>query len=283
MTFKVRDIISTTAFATRRSQKIYTIHELLERSFRGVNLISIRKLTRAALPRLNWTRALLLFFFFLSSPPAPRSSFVPWDSRQFWFALITRSLTRRERGWRRRRGLAEFPCAATMPIIAAPFPVNENEGVKKSREVKALPPGIVAALATYRDHFSFYISLLPSLSPLPVLYEYFCFEYFFGDGALPPRVSSSCENDREIKLRNNVERIKFSISRGVIRFRYFYFTFSLQLVEILKRWYYWIERNYREISFLRSFDIKWAIIYEYMKIGTFRLPLFPNILRGRIL
>lgn len=73
MTFKVRDIISTTAFATRRSQKIYTIHELLERSFRGVNLISIRKLTRAALPRLNWTRALLLFFFFLSSPPAPRS------------------------------------------------------------------------------------------------------------------------------------------------------------------------------------------------------------------
>ena len=227
MTFKVRDIISTTAFATRRSQKIYTIHELLERSFRGVNLISIRKLTRAALPRLNWTRALLLFFFFLSSPPAPRSSFVPWDSRQFWFALITRSLTRRERGWRRRRGLAEFPCAATMPIIAAPFPVNENEGVKKSREVKALPPGIVAALATYRDHFSFYISL--SLSPLPVLYEYFCFEYFFGDGALPPRVSSSCENDREIKLRNNVERIKFSISCGVIRFQYFY-TFSLHLL-----------------------------------------------------
>lgn len=248
MTFKVRDIISTTAFATRRSQKIYTIHELLERSFRGVNLISIRKLTRAALPRLNWTRALLLFLFFLSSPP--RFLFVPWDSRQFWFALITRSLTRRERGWRRRRGLAEFPCAATMPIIAAPFPVNENEGVKKSREVKALPPGIVAALATYRDHFSFYISLLPSLSPLPVLYEYFCFEYFFGDGALPPRVSSSCENDREIKLRNNVERIKFSISRGVIRFRYFYFTFSLQLVEILKRSYYWIERNFIP-SFLR--------------------------------
>ena len=148
--------------------------------------------------------------------------------------------------------MAEFPCAATMPIIAAPFPVNENEGVKKSREVKALPPGIVAALATYRDHFSFYISLPPSLSlsPLPVLYEYFCFEYFFGDGALPPRVSSSCENDREIKLRNNVERIKFSISRGVIRFRYFYFTFSLQLVEILKRSYYWIERIFIP-SFLR--------------------------------
>ena len=60
--------------------------------------------------------------------------------------------------------MAEFPCAATMPIIAAPFPVNENEGVKKSREVKALPPGIVAALATYRDHFSFYISLSLPLS-----------------------------------------------------------------------------------------------------------------------
>lgn len=108
---------------------------------------------------LNWARA-----HYFHSSLSPPSSSSPWDSRQFWFALITRSLTRRERGWRRRRGLAEFPCAATMPIIAAPFPVNENEGVKKSREVKALPPGIVAALATYWDlHFSFYIFLSLSL------------------------------------------------------------------------------------------------------------------------
>lgn len=96
--------------------------------------------------------------------------------------------------------MAEFPCAATMPIIAAPFPVNENEGVKKSREVKALPPGIVAALETI------FLSASPSLSPLPVLHEYFCFqrEYFFGDAELPLRASSS---SCEIKLRNNVERL----------------------------------------------------------------------------
>lgn len=156
-------IISTTALTIR--SKIYTIYKL-ERSFWGVNLISIRKLTRA-LPRWRVkldSRLIVIFSFFLPL------LFVPWDSRQFWFALITRSLTRRERGSRRQRGLAEFPCAATMPIIAAPFPVNENEGVKKSREVKALPPGIVAALATYRDHFSFCISLPLSSSCPPWIF-----------------------------------------------------------------------------------------------------------------
>lgn len=153
---------------------------------------------------------------------------MPWDSRQFWFALITRSLTRRERGSRRQRGLAEFPCAATMPIIAAPFPVNENEGVKKSREVKALPPGIVAALATYRDHFSFCISLPLSSSCPPWIFLFPTRVFLWGRRtSLLLRAKLNC-----VTMLNDW-RIKF-----LIRFRYFYcviFSLSswiLQLIEI---------------------------------------------------